>query len=762
MTGNSLDSLLAWLKESPGLLGWDLIVALEGRKINLNLQQDYIIRLSQGSDLGSFEGVLPIPETGLTQYLTGFRMGAPVLSFEKATLANARIKLSVPVVAGTQMFVGSLNGQNQVLKLRTLDPMDGADIRMDLTIDADSRKAHVDLAQGENIVLSLLQEPAQQLVAEKLLKAWLEGKDDAKRVYSLGTFADEGNPFMLPRSIDVRVHRNPQAQTPQATDEDAAVLLFTAMTDGCAGDFPGGGTDFRYLIPDPDSQRSYSGTALFSQALLPRAAFGNAVLQLLDNAQFQRVTDGTGRLTKMVAQSGTLEVAQGYYESLEYEFESQPFSLEAAGGAVPLTVEFDDHQATQRWHGRFPLTFDMRPLKGNKWESHTATFTIKLEHEFHLMPDESGESTMVGELFVPYGNTHGVEHISGLPGTIKPEVLQQIYDFVAFTVKRAILERFSNTLTTTSSEDCLQGFDILGNSTLQPSVVEKLPLDLAMFGQIHSSGSSFTIKKPQPFMAAGTTQQMSTEPARTGLRWSVENLAESISDPGSIDAETGLYKAPPAHAINGTFNQILVVARDGNETSVALISVQSNPITVNPQIQVCNYNERVELSAVHVSGERLTWAIKNPVPGESGRVVESTEAEGDHTYIAGPRVDSKTWVLDEVEVSDTSGKTGSAYVLVNQKTSLVVISPVKGVPLPEGKIQLQATFDGVPIDARWSIELGPGVIDESGLYEDDPTGKMKFVIVRASVEDTGRTFDGYQILPLPLSDFPAVIKALAE
>ncbi|MNG38045.1 hypothetical protein D3C84_1255920 [compost metagenome] len=62
-----------------------------------------------------------------------------------------------------------------------------------------------------------------------------------------------------------------------------------------------------------------------------------------------------------------------------------------------------------------------------------------------------------------------------------------------------------------------------------------LPFDLAMFGQINASGSSFSIVQQQPLVAAGKQLQLTTEPVREGLRWTLESLSGSEGDPGRID-----------------------------------------------------------------------------------------------------------------------------------------------------------------------------------------------------------------------------------
>ncbi|MNY26460.1 hypothetical protein D3C86_1603110 [compost metagenome] len=159
-----------------------------------------------------------------------------------------------------------------------------------------------------------------------------------------------------------------------------------------------------------------------------------------------------------------------------------------------------------------------------------------------------------------------------------------------------------------------------------------------------------------------------------------------------------------------------------------------------------------------MDGSPLNWSIKNPVPGESGQLVISTKPDGDRTYIAGPKVANKTYVLDEIEVTDSQGSlVRSAYVLVLQHEPGITIRPVEDSGLPEGQVQLKAFVNGhVMENAQWSLPLGgPGSLDESGLYSDDVNAKERFVLIMASVEvEPLGTFQGHIVLPLPLADFP--------
>jgi hypothetical protein len=767
MVGHSLESLLAWMKDDAQIMrGWDAIIALDGHTINSLLQQAYIVRLSQGADHRGIEGAIKIPGTNMTHYIDDFTLGAPVLSFEQASLQRANVALSMAVVGGTQVLVETVQGANKIIKLSTYDPLSGPQLLLDLKLASGTRSVLLDLAQSESALLTFAHTPTEQRAGGAFFQSLFQGLDNDKRVYAVGTFPSEGNPFMLTQSIDVRTQASgQQVLTPQGTNEEGAIILFVAMASGRAGTFPGDDSGFKYLIPD-DAGKAYSGTALFSLPLIHRAAFGYAVLQLLDNPEFEYLADDTGVLAKMVAKGGVLQAAAGDYQGLGYLFESEAFSFPATGGQTPLTVEFSEAQAIQHWQATCTVTFRYKPIASSSWQSHTATFNIKLEHEFYLSADESGDSAMEGQLFVPYTSTREVTHVSGLPENIAPDELDQINGFIAYTVKRAVLERFSNTLTATSSDIFLADFDLAGRNVLQSSEAA-LPYGLAMFGQINSARASFSIVEQQPQIVAGSTLQLTTEPARSGLHWVVENPAGSASNPGSIDSQTGVYQAPPGHAMNGAFSRVLVIASDpaSDERSETLVTVYAQAITVNPLIYQCNHDEQFELSAGSLGEGSLLWSIKNPVEGESGRVVTSLEPEGDHTYIAGPRVTSKTYVLDEIEVKNSkTGQSCSVYVLALQTTPLITVNLVEDAALPEGQVQLQASINGTLVTGQWRLPLGgPGTIDSKGLYSDNPAAKERFALVTVLVDDEDfGAFEGHMILPLPLTNFPTVLQALSR
>ncbi|MFS2161303.1 hypothetical protein ACCD10_28745 [Pseudomonas sp. Pseusp122] len=163
------------------------------------------------------------------------------------------------------------------------------------------------------------------------------------------------------RRVDIRTQLE-DTGSGQA-EKKGAMLLFVTTAHGMTGAFPGNEGEIRYLIPN-DAQPVYSATSLFSQPVLYRAAFGNAVLQLLEGAEFEFVNEPAEPLRKMIARAGSFQVSAGDYRGTQYEFRSEPFTVSAGSGQQPLTVTFESARASQSWQFPCTVTFSYRAVGG--------------------------------------------------------------------------------------------------------------------------------------------------------------------------------------------------------------------------------------------------------------------------------------------------------------------------------------------------------------------------------------------------------------
>ncbi len=762
MARQSVESLLAWMKDISRLSGWDGLVALSSDKVNEVLHQSYLFKLSDGA-LQVPDGSVPVPNSSLSHYFAGFALGAPVLNLEHASLQSSDIALRLPVVAGVHTLLERSLGVNRILKLSVYDPLSGPALGMNLPARTTSSTVELDLAQGTDLLLQFAGTAIEQSEGGKYFKAWLNDPATVGQVYPLGSFDYQDNTLLQVRRVDVGFQREDDRRAPQS-DPAGAMLLFLTMQHGITGGIPGNPADWPYLIPD-DADQPYSATAIFSQHLLHRAAFGHAVMQLLEAGEFDFIEADGEPARQMVARAGRFEVPAGGAKGPKFMFESEAFSLNAGGGQQPLTVAFENNQALQHWQFTCTVKFKYKPLQTTDWTHLTGSFAASLNHEFNFVADELATHGMEGHLFVPYTQRQEVTALSGLPMNLDPAEREHINGFIGYTIKRALLEAFSKTLTATVVEPFLEQWKLEGGWGFSP-LYKALPQDQALFGRLHGVGSSFAIVQQRQVVRASAQVQFSTEPARQNLVWSLEPLPGNVGDLGRIDASGGEYRAPPARTITDSARHVLVLATDTEtrETSAALVTIVADPISIHPLIQVCNYGEKVKLAASSLDEGLLQWTIKNPVAGESGRVITDEEAGGDHIYAAANQVSTKTYVLDEIEVS-AAGETQSAWVLVLQRIpQLQVLIEVDESLLP-GQVRLQAFFlENALSGVEWSVPAGrTDSIDANGIYTSDPGVRDRFVVIFAKYDgDFLGILEGHMILPLPLEESSAVLQALAR
>ncbi|AVB20917.1 MULTISPECIES: hypothetical protein [Pseudomonas syringae group] len=758
MAGHSADSLLAWMQGSTQLRGWDAIVAIDSKAVNDLLAQTYQTGVGQGLAQPVPDGSITIPDTNISHYFSGLVLGPPALSFEHSSLESAPVAWRMSAVSGIHTVMENNYGRDSILKMFSYDPSGAAGLRLDTQLTSQGPALAVDLGLSENVELDFSgSSPAEQRQAGKFVQAWLLDPANRQRVFTLGVFGDTGNPLLNVRRIDART----QLENADGVEGRGALLLFTTLEHGATGGFPDNAADFRYLIPS-DTGADYSATAVFSSHALHRAALGHAVMQALQGPDFEFILPPEKPLGRMVALAGELQVASESYTTADFEFESTALSIPAVSTQKSLTIDFDYSEAMQSWS--FPVTVDFRykALNSTAWQSRNEAFNVNLQYALHLLPAESGDQVMQGHFYAPYEHNQEVSPVAGRLDGVTDQEQQQINGFVAHTVKHSLTKALGRTLQTKGYDSVLSHFD-LGDDQVLKGLTSGMPHDLAVFGKIDSAASTFRIVEQQALVVAGAQLQMTTLPARTGLVWSVENPPGSGGSPGKFEGQ-GIYHAPDAPAMTQAVQRVLVTASDPDtlQRSTTLVTVQADAVSINPLIQVCNYGERVSLLAGAPGDGKLIWSIVDRVPGESGTLEADADGSGGQIYVAGPKVTGKTYLLDEVAVSDGQ-HTRSAWVLVRQNSAALTIEAVEDSTLGEGEIRLQARSIGniIPGVEWWKPDSMPGSF-AGDVYKSDLNALDRFVVIFARLEDPdwGEVYEGHVILPLPLNRSAEMVQKL--
>jgi hypothetical protein len=787
MAGNSLESLLAWMRNDDNeiMWGWNAIAAMARSKTNTLLLQEYIARFSGNSYFEPINGEVELSEGKWKEKIHDFILDAPRLSFESANLNDSRATLTCSIMGGIQLSTQLDVDVWLVATVAEIDPLEGPKLILQLNLGdvpgdvLDDGRVRLDLNRSSDFILTFVDTPQGQRLGGDFFKDYFEGLDEAQRIWTLGRIQPGLHTLMTPESFTLRTQANGVEARDRGSPNygDGAVLIFIRMK----GSPEGGGVnpEYRYLIPD-DAGQDYSATVLLERERTLLAAVLTEIGAMINSEDFV-INYENGHVENVVAQAGGLRIAGETY-SLPIVggvagADISAFTLPAAS-LEPLTLVFNDSLVDLTWKTSSSADVSFVVIRGRPpypVNKSVVVCSVELLARYELQ-DDPEEGPLLKQISMDY--IADLTYLDSHSSTDSPQPVEDEVDwggimalFLAFFVRtfgpvdlrkrieEAFRSQFSiNLAVAPFIQDSIKlafGQAIEGDDIYAPR-------DVGFFGRINPIRTSFHISPMEPLMAAGGRQQFTTEPVMEGLTWAVTALPQQTDYIGSI-TQDGLYQAPGPDDVTGRFVRVRVTATDstGQYYSSALVTVLVNELTINPLIQSCFVNQSVTLKAGALGGGELTWAIKSPGPG-SGRI---ELIDGDHKYVAATQpIDKETYVLDEVEVTNpvTGGKRSARVLAIHSPPGLKV-RPIAepGLPLPPGQLRLQAKINN-PMTVEWTLPLGgPGSIshysgdNKYALYQADPLSTERFVLIFANLEDENfGTFRGHIILPLPLTQFP--------
>jgi hypothetical protein len=789
MADNSLQSILDWMinPDSQVMWGWDAIAAMDRSKINTLMLQEYVAHITRDAYLPLADGEVEVAQ-GQKECIHDFLLDVPRLSFENADFDNSMAKLTCFIMRGTHVTM-KLDASGWLAeKIVEIDPLQGPELSLDLKLAdvggvvENEGQIYLDLAHSDNFRLTFAPTDHEQLLGGYLFKDLFNQLSPEQRIWKLGNIQKGANESLRPRLFRLCT----QASGVEARDQrsplygEGAVLVLICMEGGTEGGSIS--STYKYLIPD-DAGQHYSATVLFSLDRMDKAVplmdyVVGLVAQLMDKRDFTYVHDAGGRLIKATVRSGALRIPESLTSLLPLPVQGRNIAIEIHQAAVEFSgVTPEVMQLTRENDGRVSIS----------WRSEAQeTTTIRFpDSEFQPVVQRALCSINIyGHYAFGEGGRNDLVLLPHLTIRIDRDTIDDsssqsaagdwLLVIAYVTAQLAIMSRAViepkirgfldkslgvQTSLGTFIRDCIQ---LTFGKAIEGDVI-RAPRDIGFFGRINSSQTGFQITPLHPMMLAGAQQQFATEPPLDGLTWRLSAVQGETSPSLGRMISAGLYEAPAATSIgiHRRFMRVrLTASRDGFSSS-ALITILVNRLTVNPLIQLCPPGHSVELAAAALGGDDLRWAIKNPGPG-SGRVERSELLEGDYRYVAGPPAPDSIYVLDEIEVSDSIGAKRSAWVLVRQSAVGLTVKPLSE-SLPMGQLRLQASLNGNPVPAQWSLPMGgPGTISNDGLYRSSPAAIPDlFVLVFAVLNDEqyGK-FEGHIVLPLPLSNFSGELELM--
>ncbi|CAM3141767.1 hypothetical protein BZK31_06505 [Pseudomonas floridensis] len=766
LTDHSLNSLIAWMQapENTVMHGWGAIAILARSKANELLAQRYIASFETGAWLPPVNGVVETIPGKRLDSLRDFKLDAPGFSFENPGLARDHATLSCPVTSGIWLSMSLRDKQWQVQRIVETGPLLGPRVLLDLAltqtagrVDEDNRIL-LDLNNGNDFRLTGAGTDDEQRMLGTVFRDLISQLPDNERVFELGRIeaGEETVERMRPQRFRLQAQADPEAaqRADTATQGEGAILVCIAMVGEEEGaTLP---VDYPYFIPN-DADANYSAGLLMDGRAAPLALLAK-IANAFDGAElvFGKGPDGTLSQAQLV--SGNMSLPE---TDIPQEDPSSPVVLHEMAFQVttdkPFTIHFDSRTIQVEWSSRAMtgITFG-----GDSPDTLAFVVDLSLQATYQLVDMQWQKTTYVLDkqiTYVPSDNSGRDfwDIIEGIFGAI----IAVAHAVIHVLLSDRIDPLFEQALAVESSvEDFLDEHIRLGFGQLLQGEVLRIPADIAVFGQVNPTLTSFVVNPSQPLLAAGGRQQFTTDPGVQGVVWSLPPGPGQ----GSITTD-GMFTAPPVSE-SGDVVRVRVIATDTvtGYSNAACVTVLDRGLTVSPLLQVCNAGETVELTALGLSDGPLQWSIDHPVAGESGMIRPSTLPDGDHTYVAAPKVSEKTYVLDEITVTSDCGVC-SAWILVLQTQPALTLTP-SSPTVSAGQVSLRARWGSHDVEPEWTLPVAQtGSIDRDGNYQAPESKSPRFALIFARFHDDflGDMY-GHLVLPLPLSDFEDELMLMGE
>lgn len=728
--------LRKWVEKYPGLFGYDTVIAVSIDQLNTALEKGHRLRLSTEKVLVDINGRISGEESNIKYHLAGYQMAAPSLEMPTAT----RFVITSQLDSGMQVQTRT-DEVESVSQHDALDPLPLSCFVM-LSTTVSASQLQLDVAQGLEMRLGMSEHEALNKRGGEFIQALMQEQAQLNEPYVLVGMGQGADSAVDMKRIDLRVQKDSKG-------EQRDLLLWGVTQLGKTGVIP---DDAHVPGLDPAVN-----TSVISEPLLYRVSYGQGLSKLLVDGEFEERRDLNDMLVGLNATAGHLAVPTSKYQSAEFAFVCEAFTVPAVG----LSVNFEKNGVDQAWKSQCIVKLRYVPLLGGDTKEFTVTFQLDLTHRFDLLKGQRQPGYILqGQLYSPWSANAQVTALSGLPGEIKGPERAQIEEFVSHAVKRAIVSGLSKRLSADVPERWLAGVQIGADQGMFLQAADVTPSnDVVMI----TTPTEFRVEPSNVVVLAGGECDVRLVPPRSNVYWEVQSISVSADDPGMMLkkwGDEGIYQAAPASSLDGKPSKVLVLAKDEESSEVlasALVTTVPRAVTVNPMIHTCYTQTDLTLTAGSLAGGNLTWTINEFVEGESGSLTPEEGGKRCH-YKPGPKGD-KNYVIDEIQVKDSeTGDQCTVYVLV-----VHVESPVKIRALlqEDGCVELEARVSGDLLeDVEWRLPIeGQGTLVD-GRYEPADDHRAGFVLVSVSGLDGHRPVSGHLILPWPLTDFPELTQQL--
>ncbi|KWI31321.1 hypothetical protein WM04_15455 [Burkholderia ubonensis] len=783
--------MLAWLRARSRTLGWGAIVSYDQAKTNALFVQQYLRRSSSGQLLPLVSGEVG-KDTGRSVYaeLSRLTFGPPLLSFEAANLDNAQATARLNLMSGKLVEIErSLNGLRveRVKRIHMVHP--AADFWITTRVELKSVQGSVgsqhavEIDLGDRNVkfeMEFLDEQYRSDGEAFFQRLYADGRLEVRK-YQLGSLNLGGNGALTPKTFRIRT----QAASEQSRvagsasyGHGAVVLFVQTVHDEYAGQLPGAGSDFRYLIPndvDGAGQPRYATSVLISNQIL---------IERLVAPWFHRQCSG---LNLVPTRNAGISVLNGSGDAA-LPVAGYSWSLSRADAMVPpplpkwytvnlhngnllfprfvvpysgysIRVQDDAIQvnwAPARFTHKFVYTMTMSTGGGvPQWGEVNVDVTSRANAGVRV---DQAKGDVIFESPAPQATCaiHGSGLWSNTSASAREQVRLSAVSKVAANMDAA--RRFSFPEVNTFA---LNNLLFPEENAVQVSAAY-VPGDLALFGQLDPERTSIRVEPLQASVPGGQAQQFSVHSVATrtnNATWRVVAV-DGGAPLGSID-QSGRYQAPPKAQLPPTtvreLVEVTVGAGSDAKRASAMVVLVPDALALNPSFTrvVAGSPDAVSVLASTFGGSgAVSWSLEDAEFGGELRPNGNTV-----TYTAPERLPAgKVLAVQTIRATVGSAVARCAVLVLRASGLEIEVTPYHVPELaPSASVQLTATYQGesgqwedvTEHDAvTWSIAGGGGTVSK-GRYTAPTTIAEPYAVVCISVPaGLGGYQYGYAVIEL--------------
>jgi hypothetical protein len=777
MTDQSFAGLCASMQGISITRGWDCIVTMSRPKVNALLEQQYISKFEDKGFLNKIFGEVAITDDGYSMLdFTGLVLGFPRLSFENATLAKSRARLTMDVESGTVSQRLNVPGYpSRVTESFTVTPQQGFKVFMDIDLKAstgiveEQGRVIIDLGDATNFSSNLLEEGLAQEALGRFFQRLYRSLAPETRVYDLGTLDFNDDDKLVPREFEIRTQKAPRGNDPQSANspEGAVVLFIRTRNNPTNGSTPVDDGDFRYFIPndvDPKTGEAlYTGSLILASRVVFDWFVEPYVMDNVDNGlRFRNTSQSNDTARSLQAMAGAFPVDDVYYE-----WKAGIFGRGYIENSLPLSVAFSNDLA----HRALRVYPDNGMLRYEWLGDQTNQFYF---YEDRTFPGVDPKELYIDTFFRPTVKVNMMPSIDTEKNIVAfetqaeavLEIYEDLYQKLQLWVGNDIATLIRARLTEPKKiiKQALEGIKTPEinvfhlNHLLFPQqnalllTNAALPGDLFLVGHIDPKQTSFTLEPLSSRVKAGRTVQLSVKQIalqETNITWSARNInGEQV--PETI-SQTGLFTAPDISQIKDLAERYIITASyttdDGQlREASALVAVVAESLTVTPGIATLEFSEgkTVKLRATSLGTGALTWTLR-----EDFGVLVPEGSNATYRLPQFPPDQAAGLVVIDVEDPATGDK-ATATILWLQKTFIIPVKPAYHPGLPaKASTQLRVAdpaFD--PNHIKWNLLAGEGQVADGGLYTAPDVITSPYAVVEATYGSAILTKRGYGIVHL--------------